>query len=380
MAKSKQLFIVLPFLAVIFAVPLVQAALELREDETPVIAELFNELPSEQSLRAFETELEDASFFEEKLRPVAQLLAYVFTRDLGVKAIEAPAGWLFYAPDVRYTYEPYFATNRELWAQGRDPLTIIEDFRDQLRLFGVHLVVAPVPTKAAIYPDKLWPLCEPSPEVARNTSRLVAELRRRGVDVLDLHEPLRQARVMAAGQPIYLLTDTHWNRLGIEAAARATAAHLRSLPGIELRSTSGRYTTRRVTVMRRGDIPTMTQIPFIERLFEDEKVEVAQVLERSTMEPYVDDPNGEVLVLGDSFSRIFQTDEPGSAGFIAHLAKELDAPVLSIVNDGGASTLVRQELARDLSSLKGKKIVIWEFVERDIRFGMRGWQEVDLLP
>ena len=35
-------------------------------------------------------------------------------------------------------------------------------------------------------------------------------------------------------------------------------------------------------------------------------------------------------------------DEPGAAGFIAHLARELGQPLTSIVNDGGASTLVRQ--------------------------------------
>ena len=57
-------------------------------------------------------------------------------------------------------------------------------------------------------------------------------------------------------------------------------------------------------------------------------------------------PESEVLILGDSFLRIYEQDEPGSAGFIAHLARELGQPLTSIVNDGGASTLVRQELAR----------------------------------
>ena len=50
----------------------------------------------------------------------------------------------------------------------------------------------------------------------------------------------------------------------------------------------------------------------------------------------------------------------------------------SIVNDGGASTLVRQELARRPALLLNKKLVIWEFAERDIRFGTEGWQIVPL--
>ena len=84
----------------------------------------------------------------------------------------------------------------------------------------------------------------------------------------------------------------------------------------------------------------------------------------------------EILILGDSFSRIYQTDSPVNAGWIAHFAKNVNRPVASIVSDGGASTLVREKLARKASVLKGKKLLIWEFVERDLRFGAEGWKDV----
>ena len=48
------------------------------------------------------------------------------------------------------------------------------------------------------------------------------------------------------------------------------------------------------------------------------------------------------------------------------------------VNDAGASTLVRPELARKADLLNGKKLVIWEFIERDICFGAEGWRDVPL--
>ena len=92
-----------------------------------------------------------------------------------------------------------------------------------------------------------------------------------------------------------------------------------------------------------------------------------------------DDPAAQVLVLGDSFLRIYEQDEPGAAGFIAHLARELRQPLASVVNDGGASTLVRQELYRRPTLLQHKRVVVWEFVDRDIRFGIEGWQQVPLL-
>jgi hypothetical protein len=39
---------------------------------------------------------------------------------------------------------------------------------------------------------------------------------------------------------------------------------------------------------------------------------------------------------------------------------------------------VRQSLARRAGILKGKKLVVWEIVERDFRFGEEGWKDVPL--
>ena len=98
----------------------------------------------------------------------------------------------------------------------------------------------------------------------------------------------------------------------------------------------------------------------------------------TTITPFKDDfRKSEILILGDSFSRIYQTDSPVNAGWIAHFAKNVNARVASIVSDGGASTLVREKLARKSSVLKGKKLLIWEFVERDLRFGAEGWKDVE---
>ena len=46
------------------------------------------------------------------------------------------------------------------------------------------------------------------------------------------------------------------------------------------------------------------------------------MFDKTTGAIYHDDPVASVLVLGDSFLRIYQTDEPKAAGFIAHLARQ----------------------------------------------------------
>jgi hypothetical protein len=122
----------------------------------------------------------------------------------------------------------------------------------------------------------------------------------------------------------------------------------------------------------------MINLSNLEGLFPPEAVQCEQVFRSGSGELYRDKPDSEVLVLGDSFMRMYQTDQPLAAGFIAHLARVLRQPVTSIVNDGGASTLVRQDLSRRAGLLANKKVAIWEFVERDIRFGMEGWKDVSL--
>ena len=138
------------------------------------------------------------------------------------------------------------------------------------------------------------------------------------------------------------------------------------------------YDFKPAPVRRLGDIIRMLQVPQIEQDIAPEDIPCRQIVRHDNQTPYHDDPDGEILVLGDSFLRIYEQDEPQSAGFLAHLACELRQPLASIVNDGGASTLVRQELHRRPRLLANKKLVIWEFVERDIRFGAEGWQLVPL--
>ena len=57
---------------------------------------------------------------------------------------------------------------------------------------------------------------------------------------------------------------------------------------------------------------------------------------------------------------------------VAHLALNPGFGLSSIISNGGASTLVRRQLARKPALLKGKQVVVWRFVERDIRFGAEG--------
>jgi hypothetical protein len=237
-----------------------------------------------------------------------------------------------------------------------------------------------MPVKPSVYPDKLSRRAAPGGQsFSSPTVELISRLREAGVEVSDLFETFRELRArnsLTESEPYYLVRDTHWSGKAVTIAAEEVAEQIRRLGWADSGSTD--YGLKDVMVKRRSDVAQMVRVPGIEKTFPPEDVLCYQVVQKNDGKPYQDDPHSPVLVLGDSFLRIYQTDEPTSAGFVAHLAKKLRRPLASIVNDGGASTLVRQELARRAGFLQGKRLVIWEFVERDIRFGVEGWKDVPL--
>jgi len=211
---------------------------------------------------------------------------------------------------------------------------------------------------------------------------------------------------------LYLARDTHWTPGGAQTAAQAVAAKLGEMNLAP--AAKKEFRTQSVTVTRWGDILDMMQIPGLRRTFAPETALCVQVLDPA-LGPMVPGPSDRpgtycypgqqaaVLVLGDSFCRIYQYPEPqslgempataaiarpaeagakrllpGSAGFISHLALALKSPVDAIVSDGGAPTDVRRKLSADPEILEGKQVVVWEFVERDIALGAQGWEEVAL--
>jgi hypothetical protein len=367
------------FLATLYGVPISQALIErIGDGEAPQVLDLFSQAPTEEHLRRFEKDLEERSWVAARIRPAFQLARFFLLRDLGEKVLRGvAAGWYFYQPEVRYLGERWY---RELAPEEptEDPVSVIAHFDRQLQAKGIRLVVVPVPAKPSIYPERLYWGLSPTVDLAIHTQRFQDELRREGIEVLDLRPAFLEWRRSHPDAPLYLAQDTHWTGEGARLAAEVIARRLRSLPLSASLEPSTQYERRAIRARRRGDIPAMTRLPLQDKLFEAEETTCYQVSSAGDGALYQDAPDASVLLLGDSFSRIYQSDEPRSAGLIANLAYELKTPLTTVVNDGGASTLVRQQLSRSAQKLAGKKVVLWVFTERDVRFGMHGWQTIDI--
>ena len=413
------------FLVIIGAVPVAQTCIELARGERAQFTDVFRYRPTAENLRQYEATLKEKSWFQQKLRPEVQRLLFSTLRDTGAKGMLGRNGWLFYRPDMRYVVEPNRVAPGDAEAKwirptaGLSQREVVEKtivaFRDQLKERGISLLVMPVPGKPSIYPDRLTrrPAANsaafPSPTLA-----MIESLRGQGVEIVDLFSRFQSYRAtnQAPEAELYLGQDTHWTPLGARLAAETVATRLREL---ELAPTNQfAFGTRPVPVSRWGDILEMMQIPGLRNYFASERIVCEQVTD-PVLGPLL--PSGSerpgtyrypgaktsVLVLGDSFTRIYQYSEPqslgelttsdspapgrepgskrllpGSAGFVSHLALALRAPIDAIYSDGGASTDVRRKLSTNPEILEGKKVVIWEFVERDIALGRQGWEEVPL--
>ncbi len=322
-------------------------------------------------LRAYESRLEKENAFVKKTRPIYQSLVWNVLRDPGEKALVADSGFLFYRQDVEFLVRPHPWTVDSL----DNPVEAVLAFRAELEKRGVELLVVVVPGKPSIYPEFLNPTLYGA--LGNGISPTIAfldSLEAHGVQTVNLYPVLRKEKLRDRENDfLYLNTDTHWTPRGAEIVAKAVAGRVKKYPFYATLPKES-LTDSLVLVERQGDIATMADL---EDAFPMQTVE-ASVVKNAKGPLRSDFRKAQILILGDSFSRIYETDAPMSAGWISRLAKNLQVPVSAIVSDGGASTLVREKLARRSGVLKNKKLLIWEFVERDLRFGAEGWKKVRL--
>lgn len=308
--------------------------------------------PRPAALRAFETALEEGSVISRRLRPAAQTL---LTEVLGTGSEQVYLGrdgWLFYRPDVDYVTGPGFDVE--------PPVRAIVHFRDQLAARGIDLIVVPVPVKAAVAPRMLSaqaPGSLENPAFPRFLARLEAE----GV------------RFFRPKAGPYLATDTHWEPETMQRAA-ADLARVTNLPGSEARTT-----LEPLRVEGEGDLQAMLGLPPGRR--ERKGVTIQQVVSGTAL--WRPSPDAEVLLLGDSFANIYSLAGLGwgeGAGFAEHLSHALGRPVDAILRNSDGAFATREMLARELARghdrLAGKKLVVWEFAERELAFG--DWKLLDL--
>ncbi len=329
--------------------------------------QLFERPPTAAHLRAVEQAWQEAAARNAYLRGLAAAPGLAWLRSaegpvLTVRgSVNQPDGtWLFYRPDVRLLSQRPPAGSVERAAAA----TI--HWRDQLASRGVRLIVVVAPNKAAVQRPGAFEVEEvwKSPELRRYQEALTANR----VEFVDLHAAFAAAPVdLRRKAPLYLPRDTHWSKAGLDLAAAAIVERL----GWPQRADV--YRGREVSVPHVGDLER-----WLGSAPSGRQEMVWKVTDDQGNPPAAKSGGAEVLLLGDSFCRIFEDGAVVGGGLKSQLAWRLGRPVGQLRQDGGGATLVRQDLVRRPEWLQGLKVVVWEFAERDLTSPETEWAQVVL--
>jgi len=305
----------------------------------------------------------------------AALRAQLTRRPEALKALVGRRGFLFYRRSLDYV------VGGDIQAQppGKNPLRAIVEFKDYLAKLGVDFLLVPVPTKAEVFPDRLPGVKIDRPQVLSPFGRkFLLELSRAGVEALDLLPLYLQARgePSKGEEPLYQPQDTHWTDRGLRLAAEAVARRIRRYPWWPaLAKTKVAFTLKRTSFKRQGDL--------VSRLAEKEqrRFRPARLVAHQVLTPagelYEDDAASPIVVLGDSFTGVYERTDCGSAGVSAHIAHQLQHPVDLVMSYGGGPNVRNKLLSRDEKVLGRMRLVVWLFAARDFFNYWDDWAPLD---
>jgi len=253
-----------------------------------------------------------------------------------------------------------------------NPIQIISAFRDSLASLGIDFLFVPIPTKQDVKPSLVSKAAVPKGVAQPYLRKFLFDLASAKVETVDLLSRFREA-ANSGDDSLYQRQDTHWTAQGLELAAAALAERVMGYAWFgEVYSTETAFTTRDTVFTQMGDL--VERLPVKNRTeYGPESLRARQVLEPDG-KLYKDKPEAPVLILGDSYTGVFQLTGCRNAGVTAHLAKAISGPVDLIMGWGGGPEAVNKLRRAGSGALRGKRLVIWMMSARDLFVYPGGWK------
>ena len=291
-----------------------------------------------------------------------------------VKALAGQDGFLFYRNGLEYVA----AADLEKQRKGKNPLPIIVEFKKELDAQGVDFLFVPVPDKLDVYPEELDPDFKSlsGKVVSPAFRKLLESLAKEGVEVVDLLPALLQAKAASgagAEQFLFQHQDTHWTDRGLRLAADVLTARVKKYPWYaELAKQKRNFDQRETSFTRFGDL--QSRLPEAEQKNYTPETLVAHQVIGPDKQPYDDDPDSPVVLLGDSFTGVYELTDAEHAGVSAHIARGISYPLDLVMSYGGGPNVRQKLLRRGEQALGAKKLVIWLMTARDLYNYWEDWE------
>jgi len=265
------------------------------------------------------------------------------------KALVGRDGYLFYAAEQSVDYfrhvKPFTPEEVAHWRED------LEARRAWLAERGIRYLVVVAPNKETIYPEFMPEALRPVRAESR-LDQLLADLRLHDskVDIVDLREPLRQAK---HSERVYHKTDTHWNDAGALVASVEILSRVKEwFPAINPAPAPGALVTRN------GAGGDLARILALEDRFPEERIDwMASVPARARQAQVADSRSGDITAMecvGCDGPRVVMNQDSFNTNLAPLLAEHFSRIVLV---DGG-------RLDRPLIEREKPALVIQEFVER----------------
>ncbi len=292
----------------------------------------------------------------------------------GRMGFEGKGDWVFFRKSLEYL------TAGDLSDQPREknPLPHLVEFRDYLQEHKTNMLFVVVPTKAEIYYEKLPADMPDASDVVVNPygRKLLHDAQQAGIEVIDLLPHLLEAKAAdtSSEEHLYQHQDTHWTNRGLQISARLISERIKQYAWYdEMDSARVDFQVRDTTFSRQGDI--------VDKLPEDVRAEYPPVTLKAQRVYQPDGtptrPNSAtapVMLIGDSFTGVFELVDCKSAGVGSHVAAKTGLPV-DIITSWGGGPLVRRKMLRARSDELGhKRVVVYLMVARDLYNYAQSWE------
>jgi hypothetical protein len=309
---------------------------------------------------------------DEPLR--AAMTAYIKTLPETQMGLVGKDDWLFFRGEINYMNCGDMATQ----AKDKNPIPHLIEFNKFCNAHNIALLFVPVPNKSDVYFEKLpagTPPKDPETIINPYGRKMLNDLQAAGIEVIDLLPAFLAAKKedTTYAEAVYQRHDTHWTDRGLEIAADMIADRIRKYAWYpELAKAPVHYTRRDTTFIRQGDI--------VDKLPDADKTRF-QAVDIAAKKVYNPDgtpfkganTDAPIMLMGDSFTGVFELVDCKSAGVGAHIAANTGIPV-DIITSWGGGPLVRDKMYRARKDhLAKKRVIIYMMVARDLYNYSQSW-------
>ncbi|HEX7511042.1 MAG TPA: hypothetical protein VF335_07070, partial [Chitinivibrionales bacterium] len=281
--------------------------------------------------------------------------------------------WVFFRKDIDFLNAGDLSTQ----APEKNPIPRLVEFRRLLEKTNTALLFVVVPNKSEVYFDKLPGRAPADASAMINPygRKFLKDAQDSGIEVIDLLPLFLAAKQNDAeyNEAVYQKQDTHWTLRGLDIAAGAIADRIKQYEWYAQTSkTPIHYSLKDTTFPRQGDI--------VDKLAAADQASYPAVMLRAKQvftpqgTPFKpSNPQAPILLIGDSFTGVFEIVDCKAAGVGARIAEKTNTPVDIITSWGGGPQVREKMLRARKKDLPAKRVVIYMMVERDLYNYSGGW-------